>query len=77
MDKPFAFKVNGVEIYHDNHEFSAEEILKLAKEKGAIPREPKDYILQGEKGKYKPDEQINLKEDALFIAIPNQPTPVA
>ena len=39
------FKVNGVEIYTDHQSLLAEEILKLAKEKGAIPGTPEDYIL--------------------------------
>lgn len=71
------FKVNGVEIHTDHESLSAEEILKLAKEKDAIPGNPEDYILQGDKGKYKRDDSVNLKEDNLFIAIPNKPTPVA
>lgn len=73
----FVFKVNGVEIYTDHESLSAEEILKLAKEKGAIPGNPEDYILQGDKGEYKRDDRVNLKEDNLFIAIPNKPTLVA
>ena len=71
------FKVNGVEIYTDHESLLAEEILKLAKEKGAIPGNPDEYILQGDKGEYKGDDLVNLKEDNLFIAIPNKPTPVA
>ena len=73
----FAFKVNGVEIYTDHESLLAKEILELAKEKGAIPGKPDGYILQGDKGKYKGDDRVNLKEDNLFIAIPNKPTPVA
>ena len=71
------FKVNGVEIRTDRESLSAEEILKLAKEKGAIPGNPEDYILQGDKGVYKRADHVDLKEDNLFIAIPNKPTPVA
>ncbi|MXX14821.1 MAG: hypothetical protein F4Z86_15480 [Gemmatimonadetes bacterium] len=72
------FKVNGEEIYADHESLLAEEVLKLAKEKGAIPGNPEDYILQGDKGKYKgDDDRVNLEEDNLFIAIPNKPTPVA
>ena len=77
MADDFIFKVNGVEIQTDNQFLLAKEILKLAKEKGAIPGDPEDYILQGDKGKYKQDDNVNLKEDNLFIAIPNKPTPVA
>lgn len=73
----FTFKVNGVEIYTDHESLLAKEILALAEEKGAIPGKPDGYILQGDKGKYKGDDRVNLKEDNLFIAIPNKPTPVA
>ena len=73
----FTFKVNGEEIYTDHKSLLAKEILKLAKEKGAIPGNPEDYILQGDKGKYKGDDRVNLKEDNQFITIPNKPTQVA
>ena len=71
------FKVNGVEIRTDHQSLSAKEILELAKEKGAIPGNPEDYILKGDKGEYKGDDRVNLEEDNLFIAIPDRPTPVA
>ena len=71
------FKVNGVEIPTDHQSLLAKEILGLAKEKGAIPGNPEDYILQGDKGKYKGDDRVNLEEDNLFIAILNKPTQVA
>ena len=77
MADTFTFKVNGVEIQTDHQSLLAKEILELAKEKGAIPGNPEDYILQGDKGKYEQDAQVDLKEDNLFIAIPNKPTPVA
>ena len=73
----FTFKVNGVEIPTDHQSLLAREILELSKEKGAIPRNPEDYILQGDKGKYKVDDQVNLKEDNGFITIPAGSTPVA
>ena len=71
------FKVNGVEIRTDHQSLSAKKILELAKEKGAIPGNPEDYILKGDKGEYKGDDGVNLEEDNLFIAIPDRPTPVA
>ena len=73
----FAFKVNGEEIYTDHESLLAKEILALAKEKGAIPGKPEDYILKGDKGEYKGNDRINLKEDNQFITIPDKPTPVA
>ena len=77
MAEPFEFKINGVEIYTEHQYLLAKEILEIAEEKGAIPGKPEGYILQGDKGKYQLDDQINLEEDNLFIAIPNKPTPVA
>lgn len=73
----FTLKVNGVEIYTDHKSLLAKEILELAKEKGAIPGNPDEYILKGDKGEYKGDDRVNLNEDNLFITIPNKPTPVA
>ena len=77
MADAFTFKVNGVEIPTDRQSLLAKEILELAKEKGAIPGNPENYILQGDKGKYKQDDTVNLEEDNLFIAIPVGPTSVA
>ena len=73
----FQFKVNGVQLESPNRELSAHEILELAENKGAIPGKPRDYVLQGDKGKYRGDDRVNLEEDNLFIAIPDKPTPVA
>ena len=77
MADAFTFKVNGIEISTDKQSLLAKQILELAKKKGAIPGNPEDYILQGDKGKYEQDALVNLKEDNLFIAIPNKPTQVA
>lgn len=77
MSKVTSFKVNGEEIHTDHQSLLAIEILELAKEKDAIPGNPADYILQGDKGTYKGDDRVNLVEDNVFIAIPDKPTPVA
>ena len=77
MADAFKFKVNGIEISTDKQSLLAKEILELAREKGAIPGNPEDYILQGDKGKYEQNARVNLEEDNLFIAISNKPTPVA
>ena len=77
MAKVTSFKVNGEEIQTDHHSLLAIEILRLAKEKDAIPGNPAEYILEGDKGTYKPDDRVNLEEDNVFFAIPNKPTPVA
>ena len=77
MSKDFTFKVNGVEIPNERETLLAKEILELAKNKGAIPGSPDKYILQGDKGKYKADDLVNLEEDNVFITIPDKPTQVA
>ncbi len=73
----FTFKVNGVQIETPHQKLVALDILKLAKEKGATPRKPEDYILQGDKGEYKADDWVDLSEDNVFITIPNDSTQVA
>ena len=73
----FTFKVNGVEIRTDNQFLLAKKILVLAKEKGAIPGNPDEYILKGDKGEYQVDSRVNLAEDDVLYTIPNKSTPVA
>ena len=73
----FKFKVNGVNIESPKEILTAHEILKLALEKGAIPGDPADYILKGDKGEYQPEQLVNLQEDSVFLALPNKATPVA
>ena len=77
MADSFTFKVNGIEIDTPHQKIVAHDILELAEKKGAIPGKPEDYILQGDKGAYGWDDWVNLKEDYLFITIPNKPTQVA
>ncbi len=78
MEKSFKFKVNGIQIEVESEKLTVLDILELAKEKGAIPGDPKDYFLQGDKGKYEDQNAlIDLNEDNQFITIPNRPTQVA
>ena len=56
---------------------TALEILAMAKQLGAIPNNPEDYVLQGDKGEYQDNQRVNLAEDNVFITIPISPTPVA
>ena len=77
MEKIFKFKVNGIEIESEHRKLTALGILELAKGKGAIPGEPKDYFVQGDKGRYEQDALVDLAEDNQFITIPNRPTQVA
>ena len=73
----FTIKVNGIEIEVKRRELTAREILELAKQHGAMPGKPEEYILQGDKGKYGPDDRVDLAEENVFITIPNTPTQVA
>ncbi len=77
MADSYSFKVNGIDIQTDHETLPAKTILALAKEKGAIPGNPSEYILKGDKGTYTSDDIVNLREDNVFIAIPNKATPVA
>lgn len=70
-------KVNGIQIEVKRQELKASTILALAKERGAVPGNPEEYVLQGDKGRYGPDELVNLEEDNRFITLPTAPTPVA
>ena len=73
----FTFKVNGVQLSSDKPVLSVRDILQLARNKGAIPQPPDKYMLKGEKGEYRLDDTVDLREDNLFIAIPTGGTPVA
>ena len=77
MAKEYTFKVNGTEFTTDRQYLTANEILELAKEKGAIPGDPKVYILKGDKGDYTGPEKVNLAEDSLFLTVPDTSTTVA
>ncbi len=67
-NRPFTFKVNGIEVEVKRRELTAREILELAKQRGAMPGKP-DYVLQGDKGQYGPDDRVDLAEDNVFITI--------
>lgn len=73
----YEFKVNGVQITTKFRILLARVILDLAKKHGAMPGDPEGYFLQGEKGRYDPDDSVDLAEDSIFITIPNVPTQVA
>ena len=80
-DRKFTIKVNGVEISTDRQELKAGEILQLAKQHGAIPGKPEEYVLRGEKREYggddTVDDTVDVAQDNIFIAILNTPTQVA
>ena len=76
-DYGFPFKVNGIELRSDKPRLSVRAILQLAHDKGAIPRAPDKYTIKGDKGEYRLDDEVDLREDNLLIAIPTGGTPVA
>ena len=73
----FAAKVNGVEIEFKQAIVTAIEILNAAKKHGAIPGQPESYVLEGDKGRYSGSDKVDLREDFIFITVPDTPTPVA
>ena len=76
-NRSYEIKVNGIEIEVKRQEITAGKILELAKERGAVPGNPEEYVLQGDKGRYGPDDLVNLEEDNIFITLPTAPTQVA
>ena len=73
----FEVKVNGIQFEIESQELPAREILELAKQRGAVPGKPEEYALQGEKGRYGPDDLVNLEVDNIFITLPTTATQVA
>ena len=73
----YPITVNGVEIDVHEKEIAAVRILELAKDHGAIPGSPDEYILKGENREYQGGDLVDVATDKFFIAIPNTPTPVA
>jgi hypothetical protein len=73
----FKFKVNGDQVEVESQYITARKILEFAKLIGAIPGNPEDYVLEGDKGRYVADQLVDLLEDNVFIAIRTTPTPVA
>lgn len=76
----FPFKVNGEEIESQYQKVVAREILKLAKEHGAIVGSPESYILKDlpiDDKQYDLDEEVDLAVDKEFITISDTRTVVA
>ena len=76
-DGKYDFKVNGTEFQTEYQSPTALEILMIAKQGGAIPNNPEEYALQGDKGLYQGVDQVNLEEDNVFLTIPLSSTQVA
>ena len=77
IDGKYDFKVNGTEFQTEYRNPTALEILMIAKQGGAIPNNPEDYALQGEKGLYQAVDRVDLLEDNVFLTFPVSPTQVA
>ena len=80
MAKPengYEFKVNGEQFEVGLPELTALEILAIAKQGGAIPNNPDEYALKGEKGEYRGNDTVNLIDDNVFITVPVGSTPVS
>ena len=76
-DGKYDFKVNGAEFQTEYQNPTALEILMIAKQGGAIPNNPEEYVLQGDKGLYQGVDRVNLEEDNVFLTIPVSSTQVA
>lgn len=80
LDRTYPFEVNGEKLQSVHERLVAEDILIHAKKKGAIPRDPKDYILVSQNesaNEYKLNEWVYLDRDNIFVTVSNTPTPVA
>ena len=77
MPEKFTLKVNGVEMEMGQERVAAHDVLELAQKRGAVPGNIEDYVLNGDKGRYDWDAEVNLSEDSVFITLVNRPTPVA
>ncbi len=75
--KGYEFKVNGEQFATAKAELTALEILTIAKQGGAIPNNPEEYALKGEKGEYQGNDTVNLVDDNVFITVPVGSTPVS
>ena len=80
--KIYMFKVNGQQMESKVNKLTAEEIIKLAKEKGiTLPgSESKNLLLEAvgkQKYQFKPDEKVDFIQFNEFLLILNEPTPVA
>jgi len=79
---PIHFTVNGKDLTQTpGEDLTAEDILRMAKEKGAFTGSLDQYTLEALDGKdedaYAPDVKVTPKEGEQFLAVPSGPTPVA
>ena len=74
----FAFTVNGTLLESKAEKLVASDILKMARDAGAIPPEG-NYLLQpaGQQQTFQAEGWVDLTQFTEFLAIPDSPTPVA
>ena len=77
LNKEYEFKVNGDQFVTERPQLTALEILTIAKQGGAIPNNPEEYVLKGEKGEYRGNDTVSLVDDNVFITVPVGSTPVS
>ena len=75
--RTYVLKVNGVSLSTEHELLTAAAILILAVDHNAISGKPDEYLLDGPKGIYQLGDVIDLREENVFIAIPDKSTPVA
>ena len=62
---------------HIGYKCKCQQNLVIAKQGGAIPNNPDEYALKGEKGEYRGNDTVNLIDDNVFITVPVGSTPVS
>ena len=75
----YSITVNDTEIKTQHEKLIAADILKLAKQAGAIPNKPETYFLEtaDETHRFKNEDWVNLQEYKNFITVPTGKTDVA
>lgn len=76
----YEFEVNGHELYSPQQKLTAGEVLEIAKAGNALDGDIGDQTLEdldGTHGEFPVTEEIDLREDHVFVTMPNRPAPVA
>ena len=76
----YKFEVNGHELYSPRQKLTAGEVLEIAKEGNALDGDVRDQILEdldGTRGEFRVDDEVDLGEDHVFATMPSEPAPVA
>ncbi len=76
-NKGYPYVVNGTELVSDVPKLLALAILNAAKDAGAIPMKPENYILKSDRRQYKTHDTVDLEVDNSFITVPQGSTEVA